>query len=46
MSIGCIRDVVFRFIDAENDDEALKVDAACAAEIPRPPAFVPPRGAP
>jgi alpha-beta hydrolase superfamily lysophospholipase len=41
MAIGCMRDVVFRFIDAATDDEALKVDADCARQIPRPAAFVP-----
>jgi hypothetical protein len=43
MSIGCMRDVVFRFVDADTDDEALQVDAACAERIPRPPAFGPVR---
>jgi len=42
MGIGCVRDVVTRFIDAEDDPAALKVDAACAASIPRPPAYQPP----
>ncbi len=41
MSIGCMRDVVFRFIDAESDADALAVDAGCAANLPRPPAFQP-----
>ena len=41
MGIGCMRDVMFRFIDAESDDEALKVDADCARTLPRPSAFVP-----
>jgi pimeloyl-ACP methyl ester carboxylesterase len=41
MPIGCMRDVLFRFIDAADDDAALKVDAACAQAIPRPPAFSP-----
>ena len=41
MAIGCMRDALFRFIDAESDDEALKVDASCAAAMPRPPAFQP-----
>ena len=41
MGIGCMRDVVFRFLDAKSDDEALKVDADCARSIPRPGAFVP-----
>jgi pimeloyl-ACP methyl ester carboxylesterase len=41
MAIGCMRDVVFRFIDAASDDDALKVDADCARAIPRPGVFVP-----
>jgi pimeloyl-ACP methyl ester carboxylesterase len=39
MSIGCMRDVVFRFIDSPADADALAVDASCAARVPRPPAF-------
>jgi len=41
MGLGCLRDAVFRFIDAAGDDDALRVDADCARDIPRPPAFVP-----
>jgi hypothetical protein len=41
MGIPCMRDVVFRFVDADSDEAALKVDAACAYGIPRPPIFVP-----
>ncbi|MEH0166740.1 alpha/beta hydrolase [Paucibacter sp. JuS9] len=41
MSLGCMRDVLFRFIDAKEDAAALKVDASCAAKIPRPTAFLP-----
>jgi pimeloyl-ACP methyl ester carboxylesterase len=41
LGIGCVRDVVFRFIDASEDRDALAVDAACAATVPRPPAFRP-----
>jgi len=41
MSVGCMRDVMFRFIDAADDSAALAVDAACAKSIPRPPAFRP-----
>lgn len=41
MSLGCMRDVVFHFVDAATDEQAQKVDAACAQAIPRPPAFVP-----
>ena len=40
MAIGCMRDVVFRFIDAASDGDALAVDTGCAARVPRPPAFV------
>ncbi len=41
MAIGCMRDVLFRFIDAETDALALAVDANCARAIPRPGTFVP-----
>jgi pimeloyl-ACP methyl ester carboxylesterase len=41
LSLGCVRDVVFHFIDAPTDAEALQVKADCARDIPRPPAFVP-----
>jgi pimeloyl-ACP methyl ester carboxylesterase len=43
LGIGCMRDVVFRFIDAVDDRAALAVDASCAQRIPRPPAFALPR---
>ena len=42
MGLPCVRDVLFRFIDAETDAAATAVDAGCAIGIPRPPAFVPP----
>ncbi len=41
MGIGCMRDVIFRFIDAPTDADALKLDAGCASSIPRPGAFLP-----
>jgi pimeloyl-ACP methyl ester carboxylesterase len=41
MGIGCMRDVLYRFVDAASDDEALKVEASCVTAIPRPPVFVP-----
>jgi pimeloyl-ACP methyl ester carboxylesterase len=41
MGIGCMRDVLYRFVDAVTDDEALKVDASCVTAIPRPPIFAP-----
>ena len=41
MSLGCMRDVIYRFIDAAQDKDALAVDATCVKSIQRPPAFVP-----
>ena len=41
LAIGCMRDVLYRFIDAATDDDALGVDAGCARAVPRPPAFRP-----
>jgi pimeloyl-ACP methyl ester carboxylesterase len=41
MGIGCMRDVLYRFVDAQSDDEALAVDASCVTSIPRPPMFAP-----
>ncbi len=41
LGIACMRDVVFRFIDAPSADEALKLDADCAQAVPRPLVFVP-----
>jgi pimeloyl-ACP methyl ester carboxylesterase len=48
MGLACMRDVLFRFIDAPHDDDALKVEASCADAMPRPGVFVPPgrEGAP
>ncbi len=44
MPVGCMRDLVFRFIDAKTDAAALPQDAACATRIPRPTAFQPVQG--
>jgi pimeloyl-ACP methyl ester carboxylesterase len=41
MTLDCMRDVLFRFIDAPDDAAALAVDASCAKNIPRPGTFVP-----
>lgn len=41
MPVGCMRDLLFRFIDAKTDAAALPQDAACATRIPRPVAFQP-----
>jgi hypothetical protein len=37
--------VLYRFIDAQSDDEALKVDAGCVTAIPRPAMFFLPQPA-
>jgi pimeloyl-ACP methyl ester carboxylesterase len=42
LALPCLPDAVFRFVDAVDDAQALRVDAACARDVPRPPAFVPP----
>ncbi|BAL93394.1 alpha/beta fold hydrolase [Rubrivivax gelatinosus] len=44
LSVGCMRDALFRFIDAETEADALAVDFGCAAKLPRPAVFVPPGG--
>ena len=41
MTLDCMRDVLFRFIDTQDDAQATAVDATCAKSIPRPPAFMP-----
>ncbi len=46
MNLACMRDVLFRFVDAPDDAAASAVDASCAANIPRPSAFLPVRPAP
>ena len=42
MALPCVRDVLLRFIDAADDAQALAVEAACAAKLPRPLPFLPP----
>ena len=41
LGVGCVRDIVYRFVDASDDRDALAVDAGCVATVPRPPAFQP-----
>ena len=44
MALGCMRDLLFRFVDADDGERALaQLDTACVQGIPRPPAFVTPR---
>ncbi|HWH72832.1 MAG TPA: alpha/beta fold hydrolase [Methylibium sp.] len=48
LGLGCARELLHRFIDAEREADALALDTACLTRIPRPLAFEPPRpgGAP
>jgi hypothetical protein len=39
LGLHCLGDVVFRFIDADTDAQALAVDASCADAVPRPAAL-------
>jgi pimeloyl-ACP methyl ester carboxylesterase len=41
MPIGCMRELVSRFIDTQEDAKALPLDAICVTGIPRPGAFIP-----
>jgi hypothetical protein len=42
MGLPCMSDVIYRFVDAESEDDALRVDTTCAAAIPMPLVFTPP----
>ena len=39
---GCVRDVLYRYINAKEEAEAIKVDASCVRQIPRPLAWIAP----
>jgi len=42
LSLACLRDAVYRFIDNDDDAAALaavEADARCVGDLPRPPAF-------
>ena len=41
LGVGCVRDLMFHFIDAADDAAARAADASCVTGIPRPPAFEP-----
>jgi len=41
MGLGCMRDTVFRFIDAADAAAALAVETGCAKNVPRPLPFLP-----
>jgi pimeloyl-ACP methyl ester carboxylesterase len=40
-AVPCMRDAMYRFIEAEDDAAALKLDASCTRNVPRPPAYRP-----
>lgn len=44
--IGCTRELLHRFIDAQSEADALSLDATCLSGLPRPPVFEPPRPEP
>jgi pimeloyl-ACP methyl ester carboxylesterase len=41
MGLGCMRDVVYRFVNAADDAQAVTQDASCALKTPRPGVFLP-----
>ncbi len=46
LSLPCMRELIYRFVDdADQPNAAGPIDASCATNMPRPPAFVPPRPA-
>ena len=44
MALPCLREAVFRFIDAADAGEAAGVDLAGARDVPRPAAYLPATG--
>lgn len=45
LALPCVRDLVFRFVDAPDDGAALAAAADCPAALPAPRVFVPPAAA-
>ena len=41
-ALPCVRDLIYRFIDAEDEATALREPSDCAAQVPRPRPFLPP----
>ena len=41
LAVGCARDLLYRFIDAADDADAIALDASCVKAIPRPGVFIP-----
>ncbi len=44
LGVGCARELLQRFIEADSDAAALAIDARCLEAVPRPPFFELPRG--
>jgi pimeloyl-ACP methyl ester carboxylesterase len=42
LTLGCVSDVAYRYLNAKSDEEAQKVDAQCVRQIPRPLAWIAP----
>lgn len=45
MSVPCMRDAVFRFVDGVDEPRAPAADLSCAGNMPRPRPYLPPRPA-
>lgn len=45
LGLPCVREQVFRFIDADDEAAALAAEGGCPAQRPRPPVFVAPGSA-
>jgi pimeloyl-ACP methyl ester carboxylesterase len=43
---GCVRDVLYRYVNAKEEGDAIKVDASCVRQIPRPLAWMAPIAVP
>lgn len=41
LGVGCMPDVLYRYLQAEGDAAAAQIDAGCAASVPRPSFFAP-----
>ncbi len=42
LGLDCLREQVFRFVDDDDEAQALALDGGCAQGVPRPPVFRPP----
>jgi len=41
LAVGCARDLLYRFIDAADDADAIALDTNCVKAVPRPGVFIP-----